>query len=275
MTNYIAMIPYANMAPFKEMGPPQGCVLVDCLPRESIQALKFKHVWAAAVPVGGLAYIEEETEFIGRFGIAVKQEVMSVLFFSDRPFEAFSPDLTVGLTGESASSVRLLYLLLGYQNGFDAMPHLVSKGETSNGYLVIGDRALKWARDYQNRGEVNGYRHVADLAALWYAQFQLPFVFARWVVRKDAPMSVKDALHQWLKQYEERESALIQKATPKVAEDLRLPDDYTHRYLKVIRRCLSSEDDEGQALFLSELKKHAKDPLFPRRVQGKPPQERK
>jgi hypothetical protein len=46
----IAHIPYANMAPFKELGPPEGCALVDCLPRDSIQALKDKRVWAAAVP---------------------------------------------------------------------------------------------------------------------------------------------------------------------------------------------------------------------------------
>jgi chorismate dehydratase len=274
MTHYIAMIPYANMAPFKEMGPPRGCELVDCLPRESIQALKFKHVWAAAVPVGGLAYLEEEAEFVGRFGIAVLQEAMSVLFFSDRPFEAFSPRLTIGLTGESASSVRLLYLLLGYQNGFDAMPHLVSKGEAGNGELVIGDRALNWAREYQQRGQVRGYRHVADLAALWYGRFRLPFVFARWVVRKDAPGPVKVALHQWLKQFEDREDHLIQQAAPNVAERLQVPVDYARHYLKVIRRCLSSEDDAGQARFINELKQHARTPLFPREAPGAARQDR-
>jgi predicted solute-binding protein len=268
MTHYIAMIPYANMAPFQEMGPPEGCAMVDCLPRESIQALKFKHVWAAAVPVGGLAYLEEETEFVGHFGIAVMQEAMSVLFFSDRPFETFSPNLTIGLTGESASSVRLLYLLLGYQNEFEAMPHLVPEGETSNGYLVIGDRALSWAREYQQQGEVRGYRYVVDLAALWYERFRLPFVFARWVVRKDTPAHVKDSLHYWLEQFKGRENNLIQEAAPKVAERLQLPLEYAQNYLKVIRRCLSSEDDAGQARFQNELKQHAKEPLFPRRGPG-------
>ena len=268
MTHYIAMIPYANMAPFKEVGPPQGCVLVDCLPRESIQALKYKHVWAAAVPVGGLSYLEEETEFVGHFGIAVQQEAMSVLFFSDCPFETFSPQLTIGLTGESASSVRLLYLLLGYQNGFGAMPRLVSKGEASNGYLVIGDRALNWAREYQQNGVVRGFKHVADLASLWYERFQLPFVFARWVVRKDAPAPVKASLHRWLNQFARQEEQLIRKAAPKVAEQLQVPVDYAQQYMTVIRRCLSSEDDAGQARFLNELKQHGTEPLFPKKGSG-------
>ncbi len=274
MTHYIAMIPYANMAPFKEMGPPEGCVLVDCLPRESIQALKYNHVWAAAVPVGGLSYLEDETEFIGRFGIAVKREAMSVLFFSDCPFDVFSPRMTIGLTGESASSVRLLYLLLGYQNGFGAMPRLVPKTDYSNGYLVIGDKALNWVRQFNESGAARGYTHVADLSALWYERFQLPFVFARWVVRKDAPKAVKASLHHWLKQFEHEEDHLIQKAAPKVAQRLKVPMDYAQHYLKVIRRCLSSDDDAGQAQFLSELRRYAKNPLFPKQAPDSTHQDR-
>lgn len=264
MTDYVAMIPYANMAPFKEMGPPQGCSLVDCYPRESIQALKYKHVWAAAVPVGGLSYLKEETSFVGRFGIAVKKEAMSVLFFSDRPFDSFSFPLTIGLTGESASSVRLLYLLLGYQNGFDAMPYLVPKETPSNGYLVIGDRALKWAQEYQQDGHARGFTHVVDLAAKWYERYELPFVFARWVVRKDAPGAVKEALYNWLNRFAMEENDLIDKAAPNVAARLGLPTDYARQYLKVIRRCLTTEDEAGQAKFMGELEHHAKSALFPK-----------
>jgi len=263
MTYPIAMIPYANMAPFKEMGPPEGCNLVDCLPRNSIQALIEKRVWAAAVPVGGLASLKEETEFIGRFGIAVQEQAMSVLFFSDHPFEQFGPPLTIGLTGESASSVRLLYLLLGYQNGFDNPPSLAVKGTPSNGYLVIGDHALRWAQEFERSGTVRGFSHVTDLAVLWHNRFQLPFVFARWVVRVDAPEAAKSALHAWLHRFAREEERLILKAAPKVADRLQLPTAYAERYLKVIRRCLSREDEAGQARFLDELHKHGRRTLFP------------
>ena len=223
-----------------------------------------KRVWAAAVPVGGLAALKEQTTFIGHFGIAVQGQAMSVLFFSDRPFREFSAPLTVGLTGESASSVRLLYLLLGYQNGFDAMPCLVPKGADSNGYLVIGDRALRWAQEYSETGAVRGYAHVTDLAEQWYQRFELPFVFARWVVHVDAPASLKTALHQWLQHYAQEENYLIEKATPKVAERLDLPLAYAQQYLKVIRRCLTHEDEAGQERFLSELKIHCAETIFPR-----------
>ncbi len=258
----IAMIPYVNMAPFQEMGPPPGCAFVNCLPRESIQALKEKRVWAAAVPVGGLAALGEDIRFAGRFGIAVKERVMSVLFFSDRPFEQFRRPLTIGLTGESASSVRLLYLLLGYQHGFEAVPYLVRQDRSANGYLVIGDRALRWAREYELNGAARGYPHVMDLAAQWHVFFQLPFVFARWVIHKEAPQSVKGALQNWLASFAARESDLIQQAAPKAAARLDLPLGYTLDYLKVIRRCLTEKDEAGQQRFQEELKTYGSGVLF-------------
>jgi chorismate dehydratase len=258
----IAMIPYANMAPFQEMGPPPGCVFVDCHPRDSIKALIEKRVWAAAVPVGGLAGLKDRTRFLGRYGIAVKEKAMSVLFFCDRPIEKFRRPLTIGLTGESASSVRLLYLLLGWRHGFNAVPRLVPDGRPSNGYLVIGDRALSWAQEYERTGTAHGFTHVADLAALWYDRFQLPFVFARWVVHREAPRGLKDTLLQWLQRFSGEEPLLIEKATPKVAARLALPKAYTARYLRVIRRCLTEEDEAGQMRFQEELEPYGTGVLF-------------
>jgi chorismate dehydratase len=258
----IAMIPYANMAPFQEMGPPQGCAFAECLPRKSIEALKEKRVWAAAVPVGGLALLQDETQFLGCYGIAVKERAMSVLFFSDRPFEKFRRPLTIGLTGESASSVRLLYLLLGYQHGFQAVPRLAPPGQTGNGYLVIGDRALQRAREFELTGATHGFTHAADLAVLWYQRFGLPFVFARWVVHKQAPPAAREVLLAWLQRFSQMEPELIARAAPRVARRLDLSHEYAERYLKVIRRCLAAEDEAGQRRFQEELKPHGSGMLF-------------
>lgn len=263
MSYPIAMIPYANMAPFQVMGPPDGGAFVHCSPRESIQALKLGRVWAAAVPVGGLAALGDTVTPLGRFGIAVREESMSVLFFSQCPFDDFGRPLTISLTGESASSVRLLYLLLGYRHGFVAMPRLLPWGSAADGCLVIGDKALRWARKFQETGATrNGYTHVADLAALWHAHFQLPFVFARWVVHNDAPDEIKVALKQWLERFATQEPELIQKAVPVVSRQLDLPMDLVARYLKVIRRCLTQEDELAQLRFRTELAEHAVEPLF-------------
>ncbi len=263
MTHHpIAMIPYANMAPFQQLGPPEGCVFVECLPRHSIRALKDASVLAAAVPVGGLASLGDAVEPLGPYGIAVETNSMSVLLFTDRPFDQFHAPLTIGLTGESASSVRLLYLLLGYRHGFDAVPLLARKGSPSNGYLVIGDRALNWAREFDQTGAVRGYTHVTDLAVRWHHHCRLPFVFARWVVHRNAPHSLKTLLKSWLQRFSRMEHDLIERSVPGVAQRMNLPEDYVRRYLKVIRRCLTSDDDAGQARFMDELGRHAQGNLF-------------
>ncbi len=262
MTYPIAMIPYANMAPFQELGPPDGCRFVRCLPRDSIQALVQKEVWAAAVPVGGLASLEGEVTLLGPFGIATQKESMSVLFFSDHPFDAFCRPLTLHLTAESATSVRLLYLLLGYEHGFEATPLRAGPGMAANGHLVIGDTALQWVRKWERDGAVQGYRYITDLAFRWYARHQLPFVFARWVVHRQAPEQVKAVLEQWLQAFAVQEPVLIQQAVPKVARRMGLPTEYVARYLKIIRRCLTPEEEKGQLQFRRELERHACEPLF-------------
>jgi predicted solute-binding protein len=253
----IAMIPYANMAPYATQGPPAGCYFVACTPVNSIPALQSGAVWAAAVPVGGLAALAETVEPVGLFGIAAHREVMSVLFFSDRPFEGFCRPQTARLTEESASSARLLYLLMGYQCGFERIPATAVPGAAANGDLVIGDTALRWLYLWETQGEVKGYRFVTDLAAQWELRQQLPFVFARWVVRADAPAALKDNLRQWLDAFASQEEKLIERSVAGVAMRLDLPQEYVRRYLKIIRRCLTSSDAAGQARFQEEWRAHA------------------
>jgi chorismate dehydratase len=250
--NPIAMIPYANMAPYEVLGPPQGCCFVQCHPRNSIQALQSAAVWAAAVPVGGLPVLKDVVTPVGSFGIAAFREVMSVLFFSRRPLSEFGPAMTVRLTDESASSVRLLYLLMQNRLGRERIPALAASGETADGELVIGDTALQWLHVWETQGHVKTYPHVTDLASLWHRLCELPFVFARWVVRTDAPESVRRGLHRWLESFSLQEPALIEQAVCKTAARLNLPHDYVHRYLKIIRRCLTPLDEAGQARFAHE-----------------------
>jgi predicted solute-binding protein len=248
----ISMIPYANMAPYAVLGPPADCYFVNCTPRNSIAALKDGILWAAAVPVGGLKALEGLVAPIGSYGIAALREVMSVLFFSDRPFDAFTAPLQVRLTDESASSVRLLYLLLGHANGFEQIPSLAQPGSSPNGEVVIGDTALLWHHEWERTGRVKGFSHMTDLAAQWYHHCQLPFVFARWVVRTDAPDRVRKHLVDWLDDFGSKENELVERSVPRVAARLNLPDDYVRRYLRIIRRCLTVEDHEGQKRFQDE-----------------------
>ncbi len=246
----ISMIPYANMGPYEALGPPEGCYFVHSTPRNSIAALKSGAVWAAAVPVGGLAALEGVVVPLGKFGIAAYQQVMSVMFFSNQPFEEFVSPLTVRLTVESATSVRLLYLLMDYCHGREHISQVAEPGASPDGELVIGDTALKWNQLFEAEGQVKGFRFVTDLAARWDRHHGLPFVFARWVVRADAPADLLQSLQAWLTSFEKQEMTLVDRCSPATARRLDLPLDYMQRYHCMIRRCLTADDEAGQRLFL-------------------------
>lgn len=110
-------------------------------------------------------------------------EVKSVLLFSLDPIEQLDT-ASISLTGESATSVILLRILLqkylGYTNTYNQAES--GSGAPSRGdraLLLIGDAALESARSEQRL-----YRY--DLGSLWFEQTGLPFVFALWIIREEA-----------------------------------------------------------------------------------------
>jgi chorismate dehydratase len=259
MSTALAMIPYTNMAPYRQLGAPAGCHFVPLVPRASIDALLGNHVAAAAVPVGGLPRLGDTVEMVGRFGIAARGPCMSVLLFSRVPFEAMHAPKTVRITTETASSMRLLYLLLGRTHGFDRLPRLAVAGEVADAELLIGDRALLRGAAVKAGDE---FPHVTDLAEKWFDIHALPFVFARWVVRKDAPQKVKKAIARWLDEFKADEALLAARAVDASARALGVDNDLVERYFNVIRRCLDDSDMEGQRCFFREFEQAVRQPLF-------------
>ena len=227
-------------------------------PKASIAALRSGEVVAAAVPVGGLASLDGVVETVGRFGIAAEGESMSVLFFSRFPFDAMHAPRTIRVTGESASSVRLLYLLLGHAQGVSRLPHLAADDQIPDGELLIGDRALVKGQSADDGQPL----YITDLSRKWFDIHRLPFVFARWVVRKDAPEVVKSAIISWLDEFKAREPSLVEQAVPEAARTLDIAPEIIRRYFQVIRQSLDDRDICGQQRFLRQFERLVRTPLF-------------
>ncbi|WP_319525164.1 menaquinone biosynthesis protein [uncultured Desulfosarcina sp.] len=256
MSTPIAMIPYANMAPYRQLGEPEGCHFVPLVPSASIDALIAGTVDAAAVPVGGLAKLSGLVETVGQFGIAARGPSMSVLLFSQYPIEQMHAPRTLRLTTESATSVRLLFLLMGTALGFERLPTLVGEGRQPDAHLLIGDRALV------ENVSAKVWPHKTDLSQQWFELHGLPFVFARWVVRKGAPDAVKESIAAWLDTFKANEAELVARSIPQTAVRLQLDDDVVRRYFQAIRRCLENDDLEGQRLFMEDFQRFGREPLF-------------
>jgi len=131
--------------------------------------------------------------------ISADGPVHSVALFSRRPVEALD-GATVLRTASSRTSVLLLELLCRHRwavapkfatvraesadlDGLAGFPH--------EAVLVIGDAALQLAAQ-------GAYPHVRDLGAEWKAWTGLPFVFAVWAARREAPAAAVRELHRKL-----------------------------------------------------------------------------
>ncbi|MGA7104165.1 MAG: menaquinone biosynthesis protein [Candidatus Deferrimicrobiaceae bacterium] len=115
--------------------------------------------------------------------ISSRSKVMSVLLFSHRPVSDLPGD-PIAVTNSSDTSVLLLEILLreflGKKNRL--VRTSLSAGEALlryPAYLAIGDEAI--------RGGLSGAAaHVTDLGEWWNRETGAPFVFALWIVSRNA-----------------------------------------------------------------------------------------
>src|SRR5512136_426504 len=109
--------------------------------------------------------------------------VKSVLLFSRMPIESLNSH-AIGLTAESDTSVNLLRIIMakgyGFSNQFQrTILPLREALRSFSALLLIGDAALR------ERGEARDL-YVYDLGELWHEVTGLPFVFALWIVTREA-----------------------------------------------------------------------------------------
>ena len=122
--------------------------------------------------------------------IASSGPVMSVLLFSQKPFEKLQGE-TIFLTGQSHTSILLTKLLFKKrfrkdvsfeQANISAMFDNKSKPVA---FLTIGDEALRMRKE-------KDYPYCLDLANAWMEWTKLPFVFALWIMQKELVSLPKD-----------------------------------------------------------------------------------
>jgi chorismate dehydratase len=117
-------------------------------------------------------------------GIACRGPVGSVLLFSKDPVSELD-GARLALTAESRTSRALLRILM--REHFGVQPRYVAGGVRADACLAIGDAALAMRAAAR-------WPFVLDLGAAWARFTGLPFVYARWVVRRDAPADAARAL---------------------------------------------------------------------------------
>lgn len=227
-------LPFRLGAPWKTIPCPSPRVLAQWADDDKIDA--------GVLPVVEAWRLEDRFEPLGRLGIAVKRQAMSVLLFSKRPWDELD-GTKIGVTDQTATSVQLFKVLMEVREGFSIQ---VGSGfdASDDGRLVIGDEALAPSESLRR-----AFPHVTDLAEQWHAWHGGPFVFARWVVRRTAPRFLRDELVDSL------EAALIafdKNSDPvcrRAAKALKLSPQRLTDYFEGFNYRLGDREEQSESLF--------------------------
>ncbi|HLB00203.1 MAG TPA: aminofutalosine synthase MqnE [Bacteroidota bacterium] len=244
--NVIGKIPYLNSLPFYhdfEKGPFR---VLPIVPRR--MGLLAANGQLAAGLFSLMDYFRNEStlDLLG-WCIATRDQVKSVMLFSNHGW-ADLDGKRIGVTDETATSIRLLRLLLEKKYGVSAEFVRLHAGVNDySGYdavLLIGDQAL-----YYNRHGLEGYELVYDLAAEWYEWKKMPFVFAVWAVSKSAGPGVRSALGATIRESLLKTDGRYRAIGELHGRTLRLPPEYVEEYLEGFNYTLGDRETEAMREF--------------------------
>lgn len=183
--------------------------------------------------------------------------VHSVLLFA--PGIGSLPGCEIAITGESATSINLLKILLQEFCGIDGCTYKVPACcvedclQDGQPALLIGDRALQAAKNIPE-----GFQSI-DLGALWYHFTGLPFVFALWILRQESVAKYPNEialLAGQLKQSRERAFAKLAAMAAELAQGTGFAPQQLEAYWRGMSYDLTDGHLEGLKLYFTLCQKY-------------------
>jgi chorismate dehydratase len=232
----IGRVPYLHAEPFYFDMARRGMAFYELVPSAVAVAAANGAIDAGPVPLVDCLRLADRFEPVAGFCIASVQRAGSSLLYSTRPITALA-GAYIDVTDEAATTLRLLHVLLHVKYEVQSVAY-GSLQAARDAFLLIGNQALR-----QRRG-APGFPYTYDLGAEWHAWTGLPFVFARWMVRKDVAAKDKALLKETLYVgLEDGVEALYQVAEPR--EDLfMLPRDIV-TYIQGFRYYIGQSEQQA------------------------------
>lgn len=266
----IGMLGYLNSVPFFHDVAAWPGALEPGIPTDLGRRARAGELDAALFSLCDLLALYPRYVPLGTLGIAGPERAQSVVLWSRQPIDRLE-GARIGVTTHTATSVHLLSLLLRHRYRLKQVEY--TRTDDREGFrtaalpavLVIGDQALRSL--YREREAWQGefpYRY--DLGAEWRRWQGLPFVFARWGVRRDLPAGTRS---QILRTVEDQLAQGL--ATPELLADrwaasgreLGLDPAGLVRYWHGFRYRFTAADERGQAVFTALLSQGSGKERFP------------
>lgn len=186
----IGRVPYLHAEPFYFAMARLGMALYELVPGAIAVAAADGEIDAGPVPLVECFRLQDRFEPVAGFCLASMQHAGSSLLYSTRPIAALA-GAHIGVTDEAATTLRLLHILLRFKYQVQPAAYVPLQA-AHDAFLLIGNAALR-----QRKG-VPDFPYTYDLGAEWHAWTGLPFVFARWLVRKEVHPHDKAQLEEAL-----------------------------------------------------------------------------
>lgn len=246
----VARVPYLNCEPFYAFWGESPYRLLPVSPRRLGELAAEGQIAAGPMASYDAVRLEDQYEPLADLGVAVREEAGSVLLFSRRPLSELN-GRTVSITEETATSFRLLRLILEVRHGIH--PAGYQEGKGGDALLYIGDWAL---RRRQAPGE---YPVITDLGREWWEWRELPFIFARWMVQQSLPADGKTRLGRHLEAAFEKGESRLEEVAARRGPELGLKASQAESYLRNFTYRLGAEELEGLRTFRRLLDEHGID----------------
>ena len=241
----IGLMPYLNSEVFYHTLNLPGTDLSSMVPSAMARAADIGTLDGGPVPIVDCFRLEDRFAYVNGFCIATVERARSILLFSKSPIQNLDGK-TIGITDETSTTVRLLKVLLVHKYGVRPSEY-VSLSESSDAYLLIGDNALR------NKGGNASYPCMYDLGEEWNSWTGLPFVFARWILRKTVPESVRQMLREQLDSSIESALRNVEHIASKRHIDLGLTIPETIEYVQSFRYVVGNQELQSIERFRSLL----------------------
>jgi len=232
----IGRVPYLHAEPFYFDMARRGMAFDELVPSAVTIAAANGAIDAGPVPLVDCFRLADRFEPVAGFCVASVQRAGSSFLYSTRPISALA-GAHIGVTDEATTALRLLQVLLHLK--YQVHPAAYGSLQAAHdAFLLIGNQALR-----QRRG-ASGFPYTYDLGAEWHTWTGLPFVFARWMVRKEVAAKDKALLEETLYVgLEDGVEALYQVAEPR--EDLlMLPRDIV-TYIQGFRYYIGKSEQQA------------------------------
>ena len=227
--NVVGKIPYLNSVPFYSRFEKHQFRILPVVPRRMGVLSEKGAIDAGLFSLMDYVHQEEHLELM-EWCIATRDQVKSVMLFSKEGWAGLEGK-TIGIIDDTATSVKLLHVLLesryGVKARFERLHAGVNDYGTYDAVLLIGDEALR-----RKKTGLDGFELVYDLAQEWYEWQKLPFVFAVWAMKKTLAPETKTELKEILDASLDRYEAEGTDEAPLRGAELGLTEQETQEYLQ-------------------------------------------